>query len=562
VNLNRSCVVVGVVVFMVACATSVALGPPPPSVHDELSYLLAADTFARGRLTNPTHPQWQHFESFHTLQRPSYASKYFPAPGLALALGQVVAGHPIVGTWLTLAAAGAAVCWMLGAWLSPGWSGLGALLLVLRPQIALGWGDSYWGGGVPLLGGALVLGAVARLLPPAQVRVVDGLALAAGLLLVANSRPFEGCWVAACCLAILTYRWARHRPRPAARTLLPAAVLLASGAVFMGYYDFRVTGSPWRLPYVEYEQQYSYVPVFMWQQLKPPPAYRHEVFRRFYGYGAQIFEDSSAAATRASFELQQLRNSVLAPFLGYVLLLPLVASFWPRPRSALAMASLVAGLGALACEPAILPHYFAPALGALGTLVALGLHRLSGLRVRGTRVGAALVGLLVTAAVIEMAPGYATAIRRAVAVRHSWAATRVQIEGSLARLPGKHLVVVRYAPTHNFHKEWVYNRAAIDDAPVVWAREMDEAHNQALFEYFRDRHIWLLMADEAPIEVRPYGRSVAARSGLFGDDVRARRVPQVAADDLLNDDRRVFFLDDVGIDVVVPQVDGAAEVLG
>jgi hypothetical protein len=232
---------------------------PIPRTHDEFSYTVMAETFASGHVSNPPPPLTEFFDTFHVLMRPIYASKYFPAQGIFLAVGEKLTGHDAVGLWLGSALACTAITWMLQGWISPGWGLLGGFLFVVQYGIFSYWSQSYWGGMVAALGGALFFGAIRRLWD--RFSWQNAFWLAIGLLILANSRPAEGFLAVLPITALfLHHLWRNCRWREAGLwpgLVMPLVLTLAPGVAAMGAYNRAITGSAFKTPYMLHEQQYQ-----------------------------------------------------------------------------------------------------------------------------------------------------------------------------------------------------------------------------------------------------------------------------------------------------------------
>jgi hypothetical protein len=465
---------------------------------------------------------WEHFETFHVTMKPTYMSMYFPAQGLVLAAGKVFAGRAWVGLLIVTALMCSAICWMLQAWLPPSWALLGGILAILRLGLFSYWINTYAGAGsIAALGGALVLGALPRFMK--GVRLRDGLLLAAGVILLGTCRLYEGMLL---CLpvAFVLVRWiflGKDRPAPAVllrRTAVPLMLIVAAGA-WMGYYNYRVFGSPATLPYTVDRAQYGMAPYFVWQSQRPEPIYRHEVMRKFYEQ--QELDGFQKIHTIAGFVPQTFLKAAegIRFYAGILLLVPLIMLrrvFLDRRIRFLVLCLLVLMAGQLV-EIFLFPHYLAPFTAAF---YAIGLQAMRHLRLwtpEKQPVGTALTRLIVALCVVL------AGVRLGAEPLHlglpgwpgPWASgwygsdrqsgsTRAQIESGLEQTRGRQLAIVRYSPEHNSLDEWVYNAADIDNSKVVWAREMDEANDLELIHYYKDRTVWLVEPDTKPAKVSPY----------------------------------------------------------
>jgi hypothetical protein len=507
---SRKPLLTGMGIFVAVIGIRLALLPllrvPVPGIHDEFSYLLMGDTFAHFRLSNPPHPMWISFETFHVNWLPRYASMYPPAQGLVLAVGELL-GNPWIGVLLSCAAMCAVIYWMLLAWVPRSWALLGAVITWLKFGVVSYWMNSYWGGAVAAAAGALLIGSIARILRRPRKR--DAFLFALALAVLANSRPYEGALFALPSLAVFAH-WLVKKGR---RLVSPdrwrnvafpvAAVLLASTAC-MALYNWRLTGHALLFPHTMNVNTYHSASMFLLGHAKAPKHYNNQQFDDFYNGWEREEYDHTWTSVKCVSWLKSVR--IFEAYAWWGMLLALPGAWFVLRKKSLASPWISLALVAFGSYLVVWSnaHYLAPVTGVVILLYVQSLRFLSLLKTANWRWGAILARTSVLLLVFES--GYS--VNDGECDKFHWTCqgdiSRVAVQQQLNSMPGKHLVMVRYDEDHNIHDDWVYNGAEIDAAKVVWAREISSQQDGKLFDYFHDRQVWLVTPDSDNTYLAPY----------------------------------------------------------
>lgn len=505
---------------------------PSPTIHDEFGHLLLADTLRYGRFANPPHPLSDFFDAIYVIQHPTYSASYPPGQGFLLLTGRLLFGDPWAAIVVINGFLCASVWWALRAWAGPGWAFLGGLFVLARVALFGDWMNSYWGGSLAGVAGALVFGALPRLeraLRRDSARayravILYSLLLGAGLGFHFLIRPFETVSLGLCAAVYLVFHGSRGTAKEPGRfrLLWPVAVvaaipmLCALGVSVLQ--NHQVTGDWRKLPYVLTREQYGVPQSFVFQKPAVPELPLRQEQRA--NYEVQLRHHNSTLWDRVC-ERVSLMYFDAGMFLAISLALSVLA--WREKRFWWALSMALFPLVVSLIYGYFYTHYISGFIAIWMVLALLGLEHLSRIKWAGRPAGALAVLLIVIVVFNRPARVWAAYLFRELLPPHlqrGFIATtideqtskrpwfkRLPVEQTLRARGGHHLVFVTELPSSsNSTLEWVYNAADIDTSPIVWAHSLGAQKDELLKRYYggSNRSAWLVNRDIGVSTLTPY----------------------------------------------------------
>jgi len=450
-----------------------------PVVHDEASYLLQAQTFARGHWAMPSPPLPVFFEQFHVFVAPTFASKYPPGHGILLVPG-VWAGLPGLVPLLLNGFAGA-LLFVLVRRVTNGWIALLTILLWLPMHSNLLFRPSYFSENstsVLWLAGWL---ALLEWRSSGRERWLLGLAACIGWMAI--TRPLTAVAFASPIAIVVLWQIARTRSW---RTLVRPALLGVAILALLPLWSVRTIGTWRETPYSLYSKLYfPFDAMGFGMDTTPPERALPQPMPNFVkGFGPVhaahtvkrlpvIFYERWSVMFMDAFRGARLPLAVFA-VLG---LIGLPIAGWFAVAS-----SLLLTLSYLAfAHPAGWDLYYLEILPLLPFLTACGIwvvwRAVTGRGEAAPRtqldvVTPQLALAALTFALLLLIPARADVVRMA-RIQRGRRAFQANFVDATSKLREAHtMVFIRYAPWHSFNVSLIANAADLNDARTWFVHDL------------------------------------------------------------------------------------------
>ena len=352
------------------------------------------------------------------------------------------------------------------------------VLLVIHPYILGHWGHTYFGGSVALLGGALFFGGLRH--SHQKMSLSNSIAVGLGVVILANSRPFEGLVVVILSLPVMIDRTRLGIAKDGIRKtvniwVIPLFILALLLVAWILYYNYVLVGLPFRFYYLNWDKHTATVELIRNYAGSPSPSIGLKLVRLWIAF---IGFYLSLAFLGVPILLKQ---KVFLFEITCIVVLTLVSVNFSRAW----------------------PHYLAPVVSLLFFVLFSGMHEMAHCKIfKNKKVPMVLLGgfwaIYLTGSVFS---SYQLFERGPIQPYFPKLLMKPQIVDDLESEEGKDLIIVKYGENHLVHEEWVYNAADIDESEVVWARDLGSLKNRKLFEYYHERNIWEFYPDRDPVEL-------------------------------------------------------------